>query len=80
MKRIATLVLVFLLSVSVTPSFAGAQKSVKYRRSLRDLDKVYNSGGLTRTQYIQRKREIKALYGKGSQKQKAKPRACEVII
>ena len=35
--------------------------SPKYRRIMRDLDRQYREGSLTRTEYIQRKREIKDL-------------------
>ena len=35
--------------------------SPRDKRILRDLDREYEAGGLTRTEYIQRKRELKAL-------------------
>lgn len=36
--------------------------SVQYRRAARDLDREYNAGGLTRTEYIQRKRDMEKVY------------------
>ena len=35
--------------------------SPRDKRILRDLDREYEAGGLTRTEYIQRRRELKAL-------------------
>ncbi len=40
----------------------GSQHSLNYRTRMRDLDKEYQQGGLTKTEYIQRKREIEKLY------------------
>ncbi|MFQ5952042.1 MAG: hypothetical protein ACE5JK_01375 [Candidatus Omnitrophota bacterium] len=37
------------------------QHSLRYMRMMRDLDREYQEGSLTRTEYIQRKREIKTL-------------------
>lgn len=41
----------------------GRDVSVKYRVAMRDLDRGYQTGLYTRTEYVQRKREIEALYG-----------------
>jgi hypothetical protein len=36
--------------------------SVLYRRAMRDLDRAYTAGSLTRTEYIQKKREFQNIY------------------
>jgi len=36
--------------------------SLQYHREMRDLNREYEAGGLTKTEYVQRKREIEALY------------------
>ena len=44
-----------------TDSETGATwqpKSARYEAAMRDLDREYQAGGLTKTEYIQRKREI----------------------
>jgi hypothetical protein len=40
----------------------GEGKSLRYRRALWELNDEYNRGGLTRPEYIQRKRNIEDLY------------------
>jgi hypothetical protein len=57
---VAVLTMVFF--VGSIPAFGQGTKSVRYRRLMRDLDKDYREGSLTRTEYIQRKREINSLY------------------
>ena len=37
---------------------ASPGKSLRYKRILRDLDDEYQRGGLTKTEYIQRRREL----------------------
>jgi len=37
------------------------EHTVRFKRMMRDLEREYQEGSLTRTEYIQRKREIKAL-------------------
>ena len=44
-----------------TGAKADEPKNVRNRRMRRDLEKEYSEGSLTRTEYIQRRREIKAL-------------------
>jgi hypothetical protein len=44
-----------------TGTKSGEGRDVRNRRIKRDLDKEYNEGSLTRTEYIQRLRELKAL-------------------
>ncbi len=40
------------------PGYTDKSKSVRYRQEMRNLDRLYQEGGLTRTEYIQQKREI----------------------
>jgi len=41
---------------------AEASEAVRYQRMMRDLDREYHRGQLTRTEYVQRKREIEKVY------------------
>lgn len=52
-----------LKSIFNEPTDSGSEegpqgKSVRYEAAMRDLDREYQAGGLTKTEYIQRKREI----------------------
>ena len=52
-----------LKSVFNEPADSGREgepqaKSARYEAAMRDLDREYQAGGLTKTEYIQRKREI----------------------
>ena len=44
------------------PKGQEVHHSVRYRRLMRDLDKEYQQGSLTRTEYIRRKRQIKSMF------------------
>ncbi|MGB2662223.1 MAG: hypothetical protein WBD04_07560 [Candidatus Omnitrophota bacterium] len=72
-RRAIVAVLTMVFFVGITPAFGQGSKSVRYRRLMRDLDREYREGSLTRTEYIQRKREVNSLYDVKPRK-KAKPR------
>jgi hypothetical protein len=44
------------------PKGQEVHHSVRYRRLMRDIEKEYQQGSLTRTEYIQRKRQIKSMF------------------
>jgi hypothetical protein len=49
------------LGIRPEEDLTGTGADKRYVRQMRDLDDDYRSGGLTRTEYIQRKREIDSL-------------------
>ena len=44
------------------PPHPEQENSVRYRQLLRDAEREYQEGALTRTEFIQRKRELNSLY------------------
>ncbi len=74
MRKRAVLLLVGILTLAgagsatagedtCVPNDSGEKDgSLVYRRMMRDLDREYQRGELTRTEYIQRKREIEKDY------------------
>lgn len=44
------------------PERQQVHHSVRYRRMMRDLEREYQQGSLTRIEYIQRKRQIKSMF------------------
>lgn len=47
-----------ILEVPETPKITSENNSVRFRTEMRNLDREYQEGSLTRTEYIQRKRLI----------------------
>ncbi|MFC1570904.1 hypothetical protein ACFL4E_03910 [Candidatus Omnitrophota bacterium] len=49
------------IDTSDSEDASSGGKSARYQRVMRDLDREYEAGGLTKTEYIQRKRAIDEL-------------------
>lgn len=46
------------MDTSDSEGASSGEKSARYKSVMRDLDREYEAGGLTKTEYIQRKRAI----------------------